>query len=430
MRRIILFFIIFLFTIILINKLSSLDNIDIVKKGKTYCLIIALDQYQNRLTLENHKVNAIKLKNTLYNNYEIDEVMELYDFDATKAKIEASFFKLQKDLKEADSLIIYYSGHSYIDQNENESYWLPYDAGINEYSKEFWISNNDINKLLKKMNSSQILLLNDANFNLDYIELMDIDDSIKFTMEYFEKAYSKKTGLFLGSGISEIGKSKSEFSELLISVLDKMKGKYIDAINIYNEIKIKMKESIPVLGTIKDLKQEKNGSFVLLPRKNEIVKLEEKEKEETIQKEEKIENQNKEEKIKKEEEKVQITKKEKETIIYQPKINLDSINIAGNVLLVIGTSLTTVGISVFIIDLLILFPEVRYRMSDGTTYADYEFYYNINLTVFSASIASTVIGLGLTAAGIGLKIYAFHQKKLAFNLEYNNNIKIYFSYKF
>ncbi len=417
MQRIILFFIIFSFTFIINDNLSSLNNPEIANRGKVYCVIIALDQYKNRLTLENHKSNAIKLKNILYNNYEVDEVFEIYDIDATKEKIESLFLKLNSDLKKEDSLILYYSGRSYIDIIENESYWLPYDAGINEYSKEYWISNKDIINYLSNIIVNQFLFINDANFNLDYIELIDLDDSIKFTTEYYEKAYSKRTRQFLGSGISEIGIIKSDFTEQLISVLEKMKGNYIDSINIFNEIKSKLKESTPILGSIKNIKHEKGASFVLLPRKEELVKIE---KEEVIKKEDKV--------IEKEKE---VKKEEKgKTIIYQPQINLKSINIAGNVLLPIGATISTVGISFFIIDLLILFPVVKEKMYYGTTYADYEFYYNLNLTIFSTSIAATILGLGLTAAGIGLKIYAFRQKKLSLNMEYNNSVKLYFTYKF
>ena len=57
-----------------------------------------------------------------------------------------------KKLKKDDSLLLYYSGHGYIDEKINEVYWLPYDSGINEYLKNLWFSNNE---LIKSLNLTQ-----------------------------------------------------------------------------------------------------------------------------------------------------------------------------------------------------------------------------------------------------------------------------------
>src|SRR4030042_1655096 len=122
MNKLIIFLIILiLFPIfILFNQEPKL-----IKSSKQYLVIIALDKYKNRLPLQDRVKDSKDIKKLLYSKYQIDEVLELYDFDATNVNIKELFLKLQRDLKKDDSLLIYYSGHGFVDKRSNEIYWLP-----------------------------------------------------------------------------------------------------------------------------------------------------------------------------------------------------------------------------------------------------------------------------------------------------------------
>ena len=51
-------------------------------------VLIALDNYKNRLPIQGHVKDAIDLKWNIYSKYEIDEIVELYNIDANYANID------------------------------------------------------------------------------------------------------------------------------------------------------------------------------------------------------------------------------------------------------------------------------------------------------------------------------------------------------
>jgi hypothetical protein len=410
MKKTILFFIILLMILFNNNNIFSLfitkDNQSTIEKsGKIYLVIIAIDVYKNRLNLENHVNDAKKIKNLLYSNYNIDKVIELYNYSATYENIENLFIKLKKDLKKEDSLLLYFSGHGYIDSYTNESYWICYDSGINEYLKEFWFPNRKLIEYLDGIISKQVLIINDSSFNNNLIKPIFPDKTSNFNDEYFLDAHSKKSRQFLGSGILETGIDESEFSDILYTTLRKLKKNYIDSVMIYNDIKKKMKESIPLLGEIQDLGHEQGASFVLLPRKQELVEIKEEKKE-----------------IKKE--------IPKEQIISQGE--LKPINKAGIALLPIGTSFTTAGILILVFDIGFLFQEVEEMINNQSdySYSEYEELYNLNLALFISGIVVTTVGIATLSASIPLIIIKPKNKKISFNISINNSIEAFFLYKF
>ena len=75
------------FILIFILTVCILYSQDLIqKKGKTYLVIVALDNYKNRLPIQGHVKDAIDLKWNIYSKYDIDEIVELYNIDATYCK--------------------------------------------------------------------------------------------------------------------------------------------------------------------------------------------------------------------------------------------------------------------------------------------------------------------------------------------------------
>lgn len=391
-----------------------------IKTGKQYLVIIALNKYKNRLPLNNRVENAKEIKNILYSKYEIDEVIELYDFEATSSKINETLTGLQRDLKKDDSLLLYYSGHGYIDQKINEVYWLPYDSGINEYLKNLWLSNSDLIKSLNKINAKQIFVISDSCFNLNLLEPFNPEEKIKFTDQYFLDSYSKNSRQFLCSGELETGIEKTEFSQLLINTLRKLRNDYIDPVMIYEDIKDKMNKSVPFLGVSKTLGHEDFASYVLFKRQKELA---------IKETEEKIDNKITEAKQ---------TEKEKIVVVKKllPFTSLPPINKSGRILMMVSVPVLVSGLSLFGVDMFFMLTALNDKIYSGSSYEEYVRTYRAHIIMFISSIVVSSIGLIGVVVSIPLIAYkegAFKKKEkvsLNFNMNLNNDFSLFMRYKF
>ena len=400
MKKIIYFLIILFFI-----PYTSIFNQELnpIKTGKQYLVIIALNKYKNRLPLNDRVENAKQIKNILYSKYEIDEVIELYDFDATISNIKNVLNDLQKNLKKEDSLLLYYSGHGYIDNKINEVYWLAYDSGINEYLKNLWFSNTELIKSLDKINAKQIFVISDSCFNQNLIEPVILKEKIKFTDQYFNDSYSKISRQFLFSGEQETGIEKTEFSQVLINALKKIKNNYIDPIMIYEEIRNKMNKSTPVLGINKDLGHEESASYILFKRQKELAidELEEK-------------------------------KEEKKEIV-----KLHPINKSGRILMIVSVPVLTSGLLLLSADMAYMLTALDDKMYSGETYEEYVRTYRAHIVMFITSVVVSSVGLTGVIISIPLIAYKegwFKNKKeklsLNLNLDLSSNVSLFMRYRF
>ncbi len=411
MNRLIIFlFILILFPVFfLFNQETQL-----IKSGKQYLLIIALDKYKNRLPLQDRVKDAKEIKNLLYSKYQIDEVLELFDFDATNANIKELFIKLQRDIKKDDSLLIYYSGHGFVDKKSNEVYWLPYDAGINEYVKELWLSSNIIIKSLNNIKAKQIFVMSDSCFDTNLIEPVLLDKKVDFNDEYFANSYSKESRQFLCSGELETGLEKSEFSEQLVSYFKFTRKKYIDAVMIYDEIKDKMKRSIPVYGIVTSMGHKENASLVLFQREKEL-------------------------EIKEEEYVEKVPEKERKAAAprFTPFKDLSSINKSGRILLAASAPICGIGFVLWGIDLAYMFTALHSQMYDGESYEEYVRTYRIHTNLFISAVVVTSAGLIGIIISIPLNAVKgdfsrIKKDKLSLNLNFDpkQDLSLYLRFKF
>ena len=97
--------------------------------GINYLLIIAIDEYKDKKIskLNNAVRDARMIKEELLERYRFDSdhCLELVNNKATKKNIIDCFRKLIKICNETDSLVVYYSGHGYFDEDFNNGFWLP-----------------------------------------------------------------------------------------------------------------------------------------------------------------------------------------------------------------------------------------------------------------------------------------------------------------
>lgn len=409
-----------------IEKIEKLNKS--AKPGKQYLILIAIDKYANRLPLKNHVNNAEQLKKIIVTKYYIDKVIELYDFYATKGNIDRLFKKLQIDLKKNDSLLIFYSGHGYIDKSSNIGYWIPFDAGINEDVKENWLSNDYINKYLSKIASNHICLISDSCFSSDVIEPVEII-TIKNNIEYFKEAYSKKSRDVLTSGIFETSSEQSEFVSQLKAALKKNKSPYLDTLMLYNKIEPKMTESMPLFGDLKDTGYQEGANFLLFLREKDPIKPDDIEK--IVKENEVLVEAEKETTVEKKGIKLvrKLTDKEIKhkyfKIIFSPK----KVNKAAITLLPIGSTIATIGLGLFIFDAAAYFPYLL-EMRNGTSYDQYDSAYQNNIILFANGILFTALGLSVMVVSLSLRLYVVKQKKLSLNIDVDKDIRVSFSYRF
>ncbi|MBP7553830.1 MAG: caspase family protein [Spirochaetes bacterium] len=134
------------------NMIKSLDEYAGV--GKQYILLIAINKYKEWNPLRKPVADAKQLKEVFLENYYVDEIIELYDENATKSGILRTFKGLQDKITSDDSLLIYYAGHGYMDTEITQNaYWIPSDGGLDSYSQDNWLPNSSIRGMIGAIKS-------------------------------------------------------------------------------------------------------------------------------------------------------------------------------------------------------------------------------------------------------------------------------------
>ena len=130
--------------------------------GNTHLLTIGINAYKNGIpTLNNAVRDAQKFEEIMKKRYGIQHGTALYEEAATLEGIIDAFDQLQKELTNEDNLIIYFSGHG--DLVNDNGYWIPTDAKLNK--RHTYLSNHDVRDLLKNCNARHVLVIVDACFS-------------------------------------------------------------------------------------------------------------------------------------------------------------------------------------------------------------------------------------------------------------------------
>jgi hypothetical protein len=243
------------------------SNITDSAPGKQIALFIAIDNYNEWIPLRYPVSDAIKIKNIIASKYWITETIELYNSDASKRNITETLNKLITDLCQEDSLFIYFAGHGYYDNLANMGYWIPTDGSKDIYSQSNWLSNIQIRSMLGKVKARHTLLISDSCFSGD---LLNISRGFlpNISEEYFKLAYQRRSSQVLTSGAIESVPDQSQFSRALAKCLEENEKPYIDPHIIFNEIRLSMTSTTPLLGSLGGSESQEGGSFLLFLREN------------------------------------------------------------------------------------------------------------------------------------------------------------------
>lgn len=253
------------------NIIKSLDEYAGV--GKQYILLIAINKYKEWNPLKNPVADAKQLKNIFLENYYVDEIIELYDDEATKSGILKTFKGLQDKINSDDSLLIYYAGHGYLDNEiTKNAYWIPSDGGLDNFSQDNWIPNSSIRGMIGAIKSKHILLVSDSCFSGDLLNAHR-GKTPSINEEYFANAYKRRARQILTSGSSEEVPDESSFSRQFILALRDNNRPLIDPLMIFNEIRLGVRGTTPMLGSLEGTDHQEGASFLLFRKEKEVEKI-------------------------------------------------------------------------------------------------------------------------------------------------------------
>ena len=230
--------------------------------GRQYAVLIGIDRYKSWPALRNPVKDARQIKEILDRRYYIDQFMELYDGDASKAAIIRLFGGLIETTRPEDSVMIFYSGHGFLDPMSNTGFWIPVDGGVDRYAQENWIPNAQIRGFIGRMKARHVALVADSCFSGDILDPTR-GAAPDIVGEYFRNAYKRVSRQVLTSGASEAVPDSSPFALQLRLALEGNRRPYLDPLMLYDEIRLGVAGTTPLFGSLKEAGHQEGGSFLL-----------------------------------------------------------------------------------------------------------------------------------------------------------------------
>ncbi len=243
-----------------------------LKPGKYYALIIGIDNYKGTWnTLKNAVNDAKAVETVLRTKYKFDSFKTLYNEQASRTNVITHLEWLSENIKENDNVLIYYSGHGEFKKQLNKGYWVPGDATTNSTAQ--FISNSDLQTYLGGIKSKHTLLISDACFSGDIFRGNTVSVPFENNEKYYVNAYEKDSRQAISSGgnepVMDGGKDgHSVFAYYFLKALNSNNGKYYDASQLFEQIKIPVinnSEQTPNFNTIKNTGDE-GGHFIFIKK--------------------------------------------------------------------------------------------------------------------------------------------------------------------
>jgi len=246
------------------------DARGVVKIGKQWAVFIAIDKYKEWDPLGTPVSDAKEIRDTLWKQYYIDEVRELYDDNATYNKIYDFLVDLRSQVGIDDSVFIFYAGHGYTDPNTSTGYWIPLDGQWREAGQANWMANRIIRELLTKLPAKHVLLISDSCFSGDILDLSRGDPpqaSPQIDTNYYRRVYDIASRQVMTSGASETVPEPSEFILKLKNALLYAKGVCFDPDYLFTAAEVRdVKSTRPILAPIRNTGLQEGGSFLFFRR--------------------------------------------------------------------------------------------------------------------------------------------------------------------
>lgn len=211
--------------------------------GNNWLLAIGINNYRNWPQLATSVSDAKSLANVLLEDYYFKEkcLIELYNEDATRSAVLRKMAYLSKQLQPEDSLVIFFSGHGYINPTTKKGSWIPVDGDA--INPRHWISNDEIIKMIQpdSIKAKHVLVIVDSAFSAENL-VDDPDGPANLSREAIETAYDSPSRQIISScyRIPVIQKgfpTTSVFTRSLIEVLKANVHRFLPISACYNDLK-------------------------------------------------------------------------------------------------------------------------------------------------------------------------------------------------
>lgn len=193
------------------------------QSGNNYLLAIGINDYLEFPKLSNARGDSEKIVQVLTDFYQFKpgqgNITTLYDKDATEDNIDDALNQLSKNIQPGDNLIIYYSGHGYIDPETKLGYWIPVDGRKNRTND--YLSNDTILNYIRKIKSMHTIVIVDSCFSGSFFTSNPKSGTF-YGYETIPSRYAISSGLVAEVSDGKAG-SHSPFAESMIQFLQENK---------------------------------------------------------------------------------------------------------------------------------------------------------------------------------------------------------------
>ncbi|MBL8326551.1 MAG: caspase family protein [Rubrivivax sp.] len=234
--------------------------------GRYHALIIGNDAYRHIPVLKTAISDATRLEQILRESYGFETQLLR---NAERDQIVSALADYRRRLQPADNLLIYYAGHGWVDEQADEGYWLPVDAGAEDPAR--WVSNATLTTTLRTIPAKHILVIADSCFSGKLTRGVNVQPR---THDYVRRLMSKKARTALTSGglepvLDSGGKGNhSVFASALFDALTANTG-VVDTSQLFNVIRREVAlaaDQFPEYGDIRRAGHD-GGDFVFVRRK-------------------------------------------------------------------------------------------------------------------------------------------------------------------
>lgn len=254
-----------LILLILLNAPTDLKAQDEV--GYVYGVFIAIDNYQGNTwsPLELPTKDAEAISSVLSTKYAFDDVIKVYNENATRRVILDTLATICNQLNKNDQLVIYFSGHSM--QIQDEGYWIP--SNTTDAGRTQMISNTEIKNLIAKSRSKHILIISDALFvGESFIESENFAKNNGDDVAYYNLLQTLNGRQVIVSGnknpVTNGTGDNSIFAGYLIKFLNENEQQLLTASDLFNLVKYPIaanSPNAPKFGHLQDAEHE-GGQFI------------------------------------------------------------------------------------------------------------------------------------------------------------------------
>jgi len=217
---------------------------------KTFAVIIGIDRYPNLppdKQLKNATHDAKGVEEVLRRNYRFDEIVTLFDEQATKDRImEVLTEELPAKMTKDDALFLFWAGHGNQEKSEfgELGYLIPYDGSIDKIRKNLTMSELR-DTISKKMPAKHAFYVMDACYSGLLTTTRSLDNKPKRDLAYLQEITKESVRQVLTAGgkgeeaLDGGPKGHSVFTGRLIEALEAA-GDFVTA----NEIQAILREKV------------------------------------------------------------------------------------------------------------------------------------------------------------------------------------------